>query len=456
MDRAPQVPVPVGGPHSRTAQPNFAPSWAGSPSAASAAAATAAALARPLDGVVAASQDMGIGQNGDLPWPPLRNFRRMTTTSSVEGKQNSVIMGRKTWFSLPEKNRPLTDRINRVLSRNLREPPQGAHFLAQSLDDALKLTEQPGLADKGDTVWTVRGKSVYKEAMNRPGQLRLSVTRIMQEFESDPFFPEIGLEKYKLLPEYPGVLSDVQEEKGISTNLKCMRRTINVKMFSDICQVSFSSNYIFLNVKRKRLLLEKKEQPSVTLTSGAPVTLVSGTSVISYSHRTISIQSFYKQENKTQNPTARAKHTMREGFLFLPWLKYRVCIFSKRPLSGIKRTQPCSAPIVCLQNLPSPQTETLSPRGTDAPPSPGSQGLLCLWGPCGRGHAGRALLCLAYLDNTCAADMLQSCQLGKLGLSHRQGDLETDPCLAARSDWRSIRYSKSGEHSLSRDEKIHP
>ena len=37
----------------------------------------------------------------------------------------------------------------------------------------------------------------------------------MQEFESDTFFPEIDLEKYKLLPEYPCVPSDVQEEKGI-------------------------------------------------------------------------------------------------------------------------------------------------------------------------------------------------------------------------------------------------
>ena len=139
----------------------------------------------------------------------------MTTTSSAEGKQNLVIMGRKTWFSIPEKNRSLKDRINIVLSRELKEPPQGAHFLAKSLDDALKLIEQPELTYKVDMVWIVGHSSVYKEAMNRPGHLRLFVTRIMQEFENDTFFPETDLEKYKLLPEYPGVPSDVQEEKGI-------------------------------------------------------------------------------------------------------------------------------------------------------------------------------------------------------------------------------------------------
>uniref|UniRef100_G3UJS8 dihydrofolate reductase n=1 Tax=Loxodonta africana TaxID=9785 RepID=G3UJS8_LOXAF len=177
-------------------------------------------MVRPLNCIVAVSQNMGIGKNGDLP-TPLRNefkyFQRMTTTttSSVEGKQNLVIMGRKTWFSIPEKNRPLKDRINLVLSRGLKEPPQGAHFLAKSLDDALKLIEQPELRNKVDMVWIVGGSSVYKEAMNQPGHLRLFVTRIMQEFESDTFFPEIDLEKYKRLSEYPGVLSDVQEEKGI-------------------------------------------------------------------------------------------------------------------------------------------------------------------------------------------------------------------------------------------------
>ncbi|KAL0607604.1 Dihydrofolate reductase [Plecturocebus cupreus] len=82
-----------------------------------------------------------------------------------------------------------------------REPPQGAHFLARSLDDALKLTEQPELANKVDMIWIIGGSSVYREAIDHPGHLKLFVTRIMQDFESDTFFPEIDLGKYKLLPE---------------------------------------------------------------------------------------------------------------------------------------------------------------------------------------------------------------------------------------------------------------
>ncbi|KAB0378543.1 hypothetical protein FD755_010121 [Muntiacus reevesi] len=90
-------------------------------------------------------------------------------------------MGRKTWFNFPEKNRSFKDRINIIINRELKEPHRKLIFLP-------------------------------KEAMNKPGHLRLFVAKIMQEFERDTFFPENELENYKLLPEYPGV-SSVQEEK---------------------------------------------------------------------------------------------------------------------------------------------------------------------------------------------------------------------------------------------------
>uniref|UniRef100_A0A2K6D3V0 dihydrofolate reductase n=1 Tax=Macaca nemestrina TaxID=9545 RepID=A0A2K6D3V0_MACNE len=132
--------------------------------------------------------------------------------------------------------------INLVLSRKLKEPPQGAHFLARSLDDALKLTEQPELVNKVDMIWIVGGSSVYKEAVNHPGHLKLFVTRIMQDFESDTFLPEVDLEKYKLLPEYLG------RRKALSTDLKYMRRMINMKVFSGLnCSPSLSKKYVFLH-----------------------------------------------------------------------------------------------------------------------------------------------------------------------------------------------------------------
>ncbi|KAK5909194.1 hypothetical protein CesoFtcFv8_003145 [Champsocephalus esox] len=166
-------------------------------------------MSRVLNAIVAVCPDLGIGMDGQLPWHPVRlnnefkHFRKMTATPSVEGKQNVVIMGRKTWFSIPEKNRPLNNRINIVLSRECRAPPAGAHHLAPDFSSALRLVEAE-LAERTD-----------QELMQFPGTRRLFITRIMKQFECDTFLPEISLDRYRLLPRFPGVPHELQEENGI-------------------------------------------------------------------------------------------------------------------------------------------------------------------------------------------------------------------------------------------------
>ncbi|MBN3317606.1 DYR reductase, partial [Atractosteus spatula] len=178
-------------------------------------------MPRPINCIVAVCPNMGIGHNGNLPWHPKRlsnefkYFQKMTMTPTLEGQQNAVIMGRKTWFSIPERNRPLKNRINIVLSRELKNPPEGAHYLAGDFSSALRLLDRAPLADQVDQVWVIGGSSIYKEAMEAPGQCRLFVTQILQDFECDTFLPEINLNKYRLLPEFPGVPLEVQEENGI-------------------------------------------------------------------------------------------------------------------------------------------------------------------------------------------------------------------------------------------------
>ncbi|XP_054630663.1 dihydrofolate reductase isoform X2 [Dunckerocampus dactyliophorus] len=163
-------------------------------------------MSRILNGIVATCPDLGIGRNGQLPWHPTRlneefkHFRRMTSTPSMEGKKNVVIMGRKTWFSIPEKNRPLNNRINIVLSRQLKEPPPGAHHLAPDFCSALRLIDTQ-LSDQADQVWVIGGSSLYKELMESQGTRRLFVTQVLKQFECDTFFPEICPAKYSLLPD---------------------------------------------------------------------------------------------------------------------------------------------------------------------------------------------------------------------------------------------------------------
>ena len=87
--------------------------------------------------VVAADQENGIGKGGKLPWRlpgEMAYFKRLTTEAPA-GRRNAVIMGRKTYESIQPKYRPLTDRFNMVLSRDMTYRPQGA-FVVSSLDAA--------------------------------------------------------------------------------------------------------------------------------------------------------------------------------------------------------------------------------------------------------------------------------------------------------------------------------
>lgn len=65
--------------------------------------------------VAATSTSFGIGKNGDLPWKIMEDlafFKNLTSATLSPPKVNAVIMGRKTWQSIPKKFRPLPGRLN--------------------------------------------------------------------------------------------------------------------------------------------------------------------------------------------------------------------------------------------------------------------------------------------------------------------------------------------------------
>ena len=68
--------------------------------------------------IVAMDEDGCIGNQGDLPWRLKSDMQRFKTLTEAYGF-NAVIMGRKTWDSLPDSFRPLPERINIVMSRDI-------------------------------------------------------------------------------------------------------------------------------------------------------------------------------------------------------------------------------------------------------------------------------------------------------------------------------------------------
>jgi dihydrofolate reductase/thymidylate synthase len=149
--------------------------------------------ARQISVIVASTPKGGIGKDGALPWKlpeDMAHFKKVTT-SCPDGMRNAVIMGRKTWESIPAKFRPLPDRLNVVLTRRATEPEFSASFpegvlLASSVVDALN---QLATSSDISQVFAIGGESVYKEALELPSCSRIFVTRIAKDIECDAFFP---------------------------------------------------------------------------------------------------------------------------------------------------------------------------------------------------------------------------------------------------------------------------
>ena len=120
-----------------------------------------------------------IGKDDGLPWhlpEDLAHFKRTTTGQPV-------IMGRKTWDSLPPRFRPLPGRTNIVVTRQPDWQAQGA-VRAASLEGALQLC--PAGAD----AWVIGGAEIYREAL--PMAHTAVVTEIDADFEGDAHAPQFG------------------------------------------------------------------------------------------------------------------------------------------------------------------------------------------------------------------------------------------------------------------------
>ena len=118
-----------------------------------------------------------IGRDGRLPWSlpeDLQLFKETTLGTTV-------VMGRRTWDSLPPAVRPLPGRVNVVLTGQAGWTAPGA-LVARSPDAAL--------AAAGGDVWVIGGASVYEVLL--PVTDRLVVTELADAFEGDTYAPEVG------------------------------------------------------------------------------------------------------------------------------------------------------------------------------------------------------------------------------------------------------------------------
>ena len=178
----------------------------------------AVVLAPPeLACVVAADESRGIGRGDDLPWPRLRgdvaHFRRITSETRDPARQNAVIMGRRTWDTIPARYRPLSGRINIVVSRT-----QQALDGAAAVTDGLGAAIDAAVAAGAESIYVVGGGQIYTAALaDRRCQL-IYYTQVGGRFDADTFFPPFE-DRFVLEAEDPP-----REDAGVGYVIQRWRR----------------------------------------------------------------------------------------------------------------------------------------------------------------------------------------------------------------------------------------
>lgn len=157
-------------------------------------------MSKPKIGLIYAATENGvIGNEGKLPWhlpEDLKYFKAVT-----QGK--AVVMGRKTWESLPGAFRPLPGRLNIVLSRLTNLLCAGA-FVVNSLEDALaKCSEQ-------SEVWIIGGGELLELALPMADVIKL--TSIEEIIEGDTYAPYLDPADWQMV--------NILDEQISSTGLR--------------------------------------------------------------------------------------------------------------------------------------------------------------------------------------------------------------------------------------------
>jgi len=133
--------------------------------------------------ITAIDKERGIGKDGDIPWhysEDMKFFKEKTMG-------NPVLMGRKTYESLPEDYRPLPGRKNIVLTRSDKTFHESVSK-ANSLEEAWKKSSN-------EKIFIIGGAGVYIQTLEKADKMIL--TKIKENYEGDTYFPEYSENKWK-------------------------------------------------------------------------------------------------------------------------------------------------------------------------------------------------------------------------------------------------------------------
>ncbi|WP_298140466.1 dihydrofolate reductase [Flavobacterium sp.] len=135
--------------------------------------------------IAAVAENNALGKDNQLVWHLPNDFKRFKTLTSG----HYIIMGRKTFESFPK---PLPNRTHIIITRQKNYKHEGC-FIASSLEKAIEM------APKNEDVFIIGGGEIYKQSIEIAD--KIEVTKVHATFEADTYFPDIDLDKWKLVLE---------------------------------------------------------------------------------------------------------------------------------------------------------------------------------------------------------------------------------------------------------------
>lgn len=138
--------------------------------------------------IVAMDAKNGIGKNNDLMWhlPIDMKFFKSQTENEI------VVMGRKNFESIPERFRPLSNRLNVILTRN-KDFEADACLVFNNMEDCIS-----ALSNRSEKIYIIGGGEIYKQALELNLVEEMFISHVDCELDADTFFPMIEKEQWEI------------------------------------------------------------------------------------------------------------------------------------------------------------------------------------------------------------------------------------------------------------------
>jgi len=137
--------------------------------------------------IAAVAKNNVIGNKGKIPWKipeDIKRFKRLTLG-------HPVIMGRRTYESIPEKYRPLSERTNIILSKTMGFEDNTGIIVCRDMAEAIREARH-----RDKKCYIAGGQQVYEQTIDLAS--RLEITEVHEEFNGDAFFPSIDRNRWKI------------------------------------------------------------------------------------------------------------------------------------------------------------------------------------------------------------------------------------------------------------------